>query len=88
MSGERSSHGDALLQPSRELTGTGVEVSVGELNRLGQPVHASLRHGARHTGKPLHRPGEDPTHGVARVQRRVGVLKHHLDSEDLVSVAR
>jgi hypothetical protein len=76
---EGACDGDALALSARELVRVLVHVCCAQADRCQCFGSAFALHGAAGFGQRFERLGDDARHGLARVERAVGVLEHHLE---------
>ncbi len=83
LAGERTRNREPLLQSARELAWLRAHVTLREAHGLHQLEHPRVGSRTRETGELLQRAAQNPAHGVAPVQRRVGILEDDLQRADL-----
>ena len=88
VAGERARDRDALLEPAGELRGRAVRSRSASRTELHQLEHPRARPPCRvRPASLLQRAEQDPPHGVAAVERRVGVLEHDLERAHIVGAS-
>ncbi len=75
---ERAGDADALLLAARELVGIARAVGCRQAHTLEQRVDPAIGLRAARQTVQHQRPAQHLAHGVARVERAVGILEHHL----------